>query len=102
MRIATPSRLVTPPAWVLNAQPLSHRPCCPTPWIALPECSTLCSPQCKENLFAETCAAGLNYLFYGPSVYISIDDFVVITQTWPANVASRNLGHFAQVGLGGC
>lgn len=43
----------------------------------------------------------LSLMFYGPSAFLSIDDYTVIGQTWPASVSTRNMDHWAQVGIGG-
>lgn len=54
-------------------------------------------PQCREYWWSEGCVAALNYMFYGPSSFISADDWTVILQTWPASVSSRNLNHWGQM-----
>jgi hypothetical protein len=43
------------------------------------------------------CTAALAYLFYGPSKFITAEDFAAISRTWPAGVGTRNLEHWAQV-----
>jgi hypothetical protein len=64
----------------------------------------LYSTQCRDNFLAEGCVMSLALMFYGPSAFLSIDDYVIIGQTWPASVATRNMDHWAQVGWGelGC
>lgn len=52
---------------------------------------------CRDYRWSELCATSLNYIFYGPSKYITPDDFQVILQTWPASVSSRNMAHWAQM-----
>ncbi|WIA08209.1 hypothetical protein OEZ85_007658 [Tetradesmus obliquus] len=44
----------------------------------------------------EVCAAALSFIFYGPSIFITPDDYVSIATTWPSSVGSRNLVHWAQ------
>lgn len=56
------------------------------------------STQCRDNFLAEGCVMALSLMFYGPSAFLSVDDYVVIGQTWPASVSTRNMDHWAQVG----
>lgn len=52
---------------------------------------------CQNYTWAELCGSTLNYMFYGPSIYVTPDDFQVILKTWPASVSARNIAHWAQM-----
>jgi pimeloyl-ACP methyl ester carboxylesterase len=52
---------------------------------------------CQDYRWAELCGSSLNYMFYGPSIFITPDDFQVILKTWPASVSARNMAHWAQM-----
>jgi hypothetical protein len=57
-------------------------------------------PNPVDNLFAmQTCMCAC---CAGPSIFITPDDYVSIATTWPSSVGSRNLVHWAQVGLCCC
>ncbi|KAI8465183.1 MAG: Alpha/Beta hydrolase protein [Monoraphidium minutum] len=45
----------------------------------------------------EICAALVSFFFFGPSQYITPDDYLVIWRTWPSGVSTRNLQHWAQM-----
>eukprot|EP00879_Flechtneria_rotunda_P000554 GHRR01000660.1.p1 GENE.GHRR01000660.1~~GHRR01000660.1.p1 ORF type:complete len:576 (+),score=135.60 GHRR01000660.1:200-1927(+) len=44
----------------------------------------------------EVCTAALSLIFFGPSLFITPDDYISIATTWPSSVGSRNLVHWAQ------
>lgn len=52
---------------------------------------------CESYKWAELCAASLNQIFYGPSIFVTPDDFQIILRTWPASVSARNLAHWSQM-----
>jgi len=52
---------------------------------------------CRRWPTGGSCAKGMAYSFYGPSVHMTPDDYVEIGSVWPAGVASRNLEHWAQM-----
>lgn len=52
---------------------------------------------CPNWILDEVCAAALGFIFYGPSIFITPDDYLTIATTWPSSVGTRNLVHWAQV-----
>lgn len=54
--------------------------------------------QCVDNYWSEYCVNQLTTVFYGPSIFTPPDDYLVIGQTWPCAVTSRNVLHLVQVG----
>jgi hypothetical protein len=54
---------------------------------------------CSSWPASDVCAAAVSLIFFGPSQFITPDDYVAISRTWPSSVASRNLVHWAQVCL---
>eukprot|EP00878_Enallax_costatus_P000288 GHUV01000360.1.p2 GENE.GHUV01000360.1~~GHUV01000360.1.p2 ORF type:complete len:224 (+),score=18.01 GHUV01000360.1:2065-2736(+) len=52
---------------------------------------------CWDYKWSDLCASTLNQMFYGPSMFVTPDDFQVILQTWPASVSARNIMHWAQM-----
>lgn len=53
--------------------------------------------QFNRSWWADGFASALWLTFYGPSWRIPPDDQVVISNTWPATVTSRDITHWAQV-----
>lgn len=56
-----------------------------------------CRSDCRDWFLSEGCVMGISLMLFGPSSFISIDDYSVIAQTWPASVSTRNMDHWAQV-----
>jgi len=52
---------------------------------------------CKIPANTPFCFDLINFMFYGPSKYVSYDDFMRVSATWPATVATRNLAHWSQM-----
>eukprot|EP00878_Enallax_costatus_P034540 GHUV01038302.1.p1 GENE.GHUV01038302.1~~GHUV01038302.1.p1 ORF type:complete len:290 (+),score=48.85 GHUV01038302.1:665-1534(+) len=52
---------------------------------------------CHSWILDEVCAAALGFIFYGPSIFITPDDYLSIATTWPSSVGSRNLVHWGQM-----
>lgn len=45
----------------------------------------------------ELCAAAISFFTFGPSIFITPDDYITIATTWPSGVGIRNFNHWAQV-----
>eukprot|EP00775_Hariotina_reticulata_P011744 gene11744-11889_t len=60
--------------------------------LTAPLAGILCSSWPASDL----CAAAVSLVFFGPSQFITPDDYAVISRTWPSSVGSRNLVHWAQ------
>lgn len=82
--------LVPAPQWLKDA-PLGE-------FLANRDFAPFLMPFCQYNTtWNEFCVQHINGMFYGPSVYVPPQDYIIIFTTWPSSVATRNLEHWSQM-----